>query len=111
MTLVYYYVPEDYDDPDTPNVYTVNIPKNHIRLQHVYETFPLKGTYVFRFKVMFEGAIAWLDLPDLDTKLPSYKDKVIIKATRVFWESNPNPYGHYKIAKHPASKPNQTQKI
>ncbi len=36
MTLVYYYVPEDKDDPDCPNVFGVTAAKNNIRLAHIY---------------------------------------------------------------------------
>jgi hypothetical protein len=36
MTLVYYYVPEDKDDPDVPNVFGINIKKDDMRLKHLY---------------------------------------------------------------------------
>ena len=76
------------------------VSKNNIRLHHLYENFPLKGSYVFRFKVMYDNTIAWLDLPDLETKLPTYKDKITIKATRISWEKNQaNPFGHYRFLK------------
>jgi hypothetical protein len=100
MTLIYYYVPEDHDDEDTPNVFGVMVSKNNIRLQHLYDNFPLKGSYIFRFKVMYDNIAAWLDLPELDTKLPTYKDKIVVKATRISWETNAaNPYGHYRFVK------------
>lgn len=117
MTLVYYYVPEDGDDPETPNVFGASFSKNNIRLQNIYDTFPLKGSYIFRFKVMYDNVVAWLDLPELDTKLPTFKDRIIIKATRISWESNHNnPYGHYRFAKQaqksevPAKKPEKPVK-
>lgn len=59
--------------------------KANIRLQHIYENFPLKGSYIFRFKVMYDNAVAWLDLPDLNAKLPTFKDRIFVKATRVSW--------------------------
>jgi hypothetical protein len=59
--------------------------KNNIKLQSIYDHFPLKGSYIFRFKVMYDNAIAWLDLPDLDTKLPAFKDKIIMKVSRISW--------------------------
>ncbi len=85
MTLVYYYVPEDQDDPQYPNVFGIMMSKANIRLQHIYENFPLKGSYIFRFKVMYDNAVAWLDLPDLNAKLPTFKDRIFVKATRVSW--------------------------
>ena len=98
MTLVYYHVPEDQDDPDTPNVFGVKANKNEIRLQHIYDSFPLRGSYIFRFKVMYDNAMAWLDLAEVDGKLPTFKDKIMIKATRVSWETNKeNPCEHYRF--------------
>lgn len=55
---------------------------------------------------MYDNTIAWLDLPDLDTKLPTFKDKIIVKATRISWEpSKNNPYGHYRFAKKEVTSP------
>lgn len=85
MTLVYYHVPQDRDDPECPNVFGVPFGKTNLRLVHIYEAFPLKGTYLFRFKYNCEGQTVWLDLPDLEAKLPTFKDKIIVKATRVSW--------------------------
>ena len=95
MTLVYYHVPEDKDDPDCPNVFGVPYNKNQLRLSHIYEAFPLKGTYLFRFKYLAEGQIVWLDLPDMEGKLPTFKDKIYIKATRVSWTDS-KLHSHYK---------------
>lgn len=36
MTLVYYYVPEDKDDSDCPNVFGVPQSKANIRLSHIH---------------------------------------------------------------------------
>lgn len=87
MTLVYYYVPEDKDDPEVPNVFGINIKKDDIRLKHLHENFPIAGEYIFRFKVLYENNIAWLDLPDPNAKIPSFKDKIMVKASRVSWET------------------------
>lgn len=65
MTLVYYYVPEDKDDPDCPNVFGVPQSKANLRLSHIYDAFPLKGSYLFRFKYDNEGTAVWLDLPNV----------------------------------------------
>jgi len=66
-------------------VFGVPFGKTNLRLVHIYEAFPLKGTYLFRFKYNCEGQTVWLDLPDLEAKLPTFKDKIIVKATRVSW--------------------------
>jgi hypothetical protein len=85
MTLIYYYIPEDGDNQEIPNVFEIIGSKNGIKLQNIYDWFPLKGSYIFRFKIMYDGAIAWLDLPDLETKLPVYKDKIMMKVSRISW--------------------------
>jgi hypothetical protein len=87
MTLVYYYVPEDQDDPEYPNVFGVMVGKDNIRLNHIIENFPLNGTYLFRFKAVYDSATVWLDFNDLNRQVPLFKNKVYVKATRVSWES------------------------
>lgn len=88
MTLVYYHVPEDKDDPECPNVYGVPAAKNSIDLSVISESFPLKGSYLFRFKQDHQGHVVWLDLPDVHSKIPLYKDRVVMKATRVSWQES-----------------------
>jgi len=85
LTLVYYHVPEDKDDPECPNVFGVPQSKANIRLSHIHEIFPLKGSYLFRFRQAHSGTTVWLDLPDIDSKIPLFKDRVVMKATRVSW--------------------------
>ena len=106
MALLYYYVVEDKDTEEQLNVFEMTIDKHELRLIDVYDKFPLTGTYIFRFKIMYQNEIAWLDLPDLQSKVPTYKDKIIMKVNRVSWESNhKQPYGHYK----PLSKNTSTE--
>jgi hypothetical protein len=100
MTLVYYYIPEDSDDPETLNTFGVMKSKNNLKLHHIYEQFPLSGSYIFRFKVMYDNFVAWLDLPDPETSLPTFKGRIIIKVTRISWETNKDdPYTHYRFYK------------
>lgn len=87
MTLVYYYVPEDHDDPDFPNVFGVMMPKANVRYQHIEQHFPLKGQYIFRFKVMHDNNVVWLDLQDPQSRLPTFKERIFVKATRVTWDN------------------------
>ena len=88
MTLIYYHVPEDKDDPECPNVYGVPASKHTISLATIHESFPLNGSYLFRFKLDHQGNQVWLDLPDPSSKVPLYKDRVVIKATRVSWQES-----------------------
>jgi hypothetical protein len=64
---------------------------------------------------MYDNAIAWLDLPDLDSKLPTFKDKIIMKVSRISWEPNKDYlYGHYKMNKKeytPVTSPTSASKI
>ena len=46
MTLIYYHITEDNDDPDYPNVFGIMMNKQNVRLQHLYDNFPLKGSYI-----------------------------------------------------------------
>lgn len=85
MTLIYYHVPEDRDDPDVPNMFAIPISKQNLKLAHIYQYFPLKGTYNFRFKFAHENFIVWLDVAGMDSKLPLFKDRIYIKATRLSW--------------------------
>lgn len=65
MALLYYYIVEDKDTEEQLNVFEMTIDKHELRLIDVYDKFPLTGTYIFRFKIMYQNEIAWLDLPDL----------------------------------------------
>lgn len=85
-TNIYYHVPEDSDSPDQPNYFAIPTAKNALRLEHIYEYFPLKGTYIFRFKYAFDGFVVWLDINELNTRLPTFKDNIVIKANRISWD-------------------------
>lgn len=53
ITLVFYHVPEDQDDPEAPNVFSIPVNRPALRLKHIHQYFPLKGTYAFRFKAAY----------------------------------------------------------
>lgn len=85
-TSIYYHVPEDHDNAEQPNYFSIPIAKNRITLEHIFEFFPLKGTYIFRFKFAFEGFVVWLDINELSARLPTYRDNLVVKAHRISWE-------------------------
>jgi hypothetical protein len=89
--LIYYHVPEDHDRQEQPNVFLVPLPKNKLQLQHIYQHFPLKGTYAFRFKIAFNELIVWLDLNDPHSVLPAFKEQIHVKASRLSWQEFKNP--------------------
>lgn len=53
ITLVFYHVPEDRDDPEAPNVFSIPVSKQALKYKHINQYFPLKGQYTFRFKVAY----------------------------------------------------------
>ena len=79
LTMVYYYIPEDYDDPNMPNCFAIPKPVANIHLQDIEQYFPLnlkpqegvvrtqpksssQNGFLFRFKYKIQGQNAWLDL-------------------------------------------------
>jgi hypothetical protein len=72
------------------NIYITRITKaqDQITVKDIEQFFPLKGQYVFRFKHEYEKKkFVWMDLPSSAKRLPSYEDKIFIKATRINWEN------------------------
>lgn len=93
ITLVLYHVPEDRDDPEVPNVFSIPVNRHSLQLKHIHQYFPLKGNYAFRFKVAYENFIVWLDLADPETEVPLFKDKIYVKANRLSWDEQKHQYG------------------
>lgn len=62
------------------------MPRGALKLEHIYHYFPLRGTYIFRFKLAFEGAVVWLDLADPAAALPTFKGAIVLKANRLSWQ-------------------------
>ena len=93
-TLVFYYIPEDYDELVMPNAYAIPKPLNDITLQDVENLFPLwqaqKKTsgpssecpFHFRFKYKYNLQSVWLDINNKKVKVPKCDDKIIMKVTR-----------------------------
>ena len=65
FTLVFYYVPEDFDELSTPNAYAIPKPLNDITLTDIENLFPLakdqmkrgggEAPFHFRFKYKYNG--------------------------------------------------------
>eukprot|EP00826_Nyctotherus_ovalis_P046321 TRINITY_DN521_c0_g1_i3.p1 TRINITY_DN521_c0_g1~~TRINITY_DN521_c0_g1_i3.p1 ORF type:complete len:160 (+),score=45.95 TRINITY_DN521_c0_g1_i3:98-577(+) len=87
FTLLFYYVPEDKDDVDTPNAFGIKKPVDELRLSDIKEQFPLEGQYHFRFKYKHGSEYVWLDLVNTNCKLPTVDGKVVMKATRKSWST------------------------
>ncbi len=61
-TLVHYFVPEDFDSEEEPNVYFINKRVSEITLADVRSSFPLRGEYLIRFKYRYNKNLVWIDL-------------------------------------------------
>jgi len=83
--LVYYYVPEDKDDPEFPNAFGLNTAIEDVRIPDIRRHFPLEGEYIFRFKVKVANSNVWMDVKE-DGKIPLFGGRIVVKATRVSWE-------------------------
>jgi len=84
--LVYYYVPEDKDDPELPNAFGVNLALEEVKIPDIRRLFPLEGDYIFRFKSKIGSSNVWLDVKE-DAKIPLFNGRIVTKATRISWES------------------------
>ena len=87
FTMIYYWVPEDNDDPEEPNAFGISKAMDQISIKDIREAFPLVGKYHFRFKNLMNKAIVWMDLNSDDCIALSFQNRIIVKATRISWEN------------------------
>ena len=85
-TIVYYYIPEDREDPEKLNAFLIYKDIESLRIDDIKDNFPIPGQYYFRFKFKFENKNVWIDFNNPDAALPRYDGKVIMKVTRISWE-------------------------
>mmetsp|Transcript_56565 Transcript_56565/g.148796 ORF Transcript_56565/g.148796 Transcript_56565/m.148796 type:complete len:152 (-) Transcript_56565:4-459(-) len=84
--LIFYHIPSDGDEADSPNAFPIVKPGGAVQLKDVRAKFPLPGTYTFRFKMKFgEGSSVWMDVTEEDERVPLFDGKVVAKVTRVEW--------------------------
>lgn len=77
---VRYFVPEDGDDANHPNVFCVDRMNT---LDDVKRSFPLSGNFHFRFMKELDKMTVWMDIVDSSTPLPTYQGGIFIKANRI----------------------------
>ena len=85
FTLVFYYIPEDYDELAMPNAFAIPKQVNDITLQDIEQFFPLKQggeQFYFRFKYKYNTSSVWLDLNNRKVGVPKHDGKIIMKVTR-----------------------------
>ena len=87
FSIVYYYVPEDLDEPSLLNAFVIRKRLEEIRLPDITSEFPMPGVYHFRFRCCVQkNRPVWLDLNNTACKLPLSEDgKILMKVTRVSW--------------------------
>ena len=89
-----YFLPEDGDNEDTPNVFLAPKPSRQgypPLLGQIKDTFPLPGTYHFRFKTALvpgtdrdKNAVAvWMDCVDDSKPVPVWQNAIVAKVTRL----------------------------
>lgn len=102
-TAIQYYIPEDGDELEHPNVLLIEKEASTITLGDIrkvfhmdlvyFKAFPIPGTYYFRFKRSFKknwstlgfGTIilVWFDVLKDSEVVPSFEGSIICKVTRL----------------------------
>jgi hypothetical protein len=82
-TSVLYFVPEDGDEEEHPNVFSIARPAGKVRLGDVKQKFPLPGGYQFRFKRAFKNTFVWADVGDDYEVVPRFEGNIVCKVTRL----------------------------
>ena len=96
MSIVYYHVPTDQDDPEIPNAFAVPKPLEDISMTDIIRHFPLPGDYHFRIRTNS----GWLDLKsDHPAPLPVVGKRIVFKVLRLSWTSTKS--SSYPPAKSP----------
>ena len=94
MATIKYFIPEDNDSEQTPNIYLA--PKNPTQglpptLGQIKASFPLPGEYYFRFKSpLLPGAdtakqapSVWMDVMDDDQPVGVWRNEIVVKVSRL----------------------------
>lgn len=99
MTTIRYFIPDDGDTEDTPNVFLApksssSSSSSSTQLGTIKSSFPLPGKYHFRFKTSLGGSSShdltgggglavWMDCIDNSKPVPTYQTSIIAKVTRI----------------------------
>lgn len=94
MTTIRYYIPEDGDIEDHPNIFLMSKPAQtgfSPCLRDIKESFPMPGKYHFRFKCPLipgtdreKGAVSvWMDCVDDDQHVGVWRNTIFAKVTRI----------------------------
>lgn len=89
--MVYYYIPEDFDSADEPNAFGISKNIEEITMRDIRNAFPLPGKYHFRFKHVINKNTVWMDLNNDSCAALQFQNKILVKVTRIGWETSPSP--------------------
>ena len=89
LTPIQYFIPEDKDDSDKFNVFMIYKDIDSVRYNDIKESFPLPGTYYFRFKFKLNNQVVWIDLTNMNAPVPRFENKIIVKVSRISWTNEP----------------------
>jgi hypothetical protein len=77
-----YFIPEDGDDEAHPNVFKV-LQDSGVTLADIKQSFPIAGTYHFRFLRSLESFTVWMDVVADTAVVPVHQNCITIKASRI----------------------------
>jgi len=124
MTTIRYFIPEDGDEEDYPNIFLMPKQQAHTgfspKLRDVKDAFPMPGVYHFRFKSPLipgtdreKGAVAvWMDCVDDNQHVGVWRNTIVAKVTRInmddegeaeFMNATPSPMHANEHTPAPAS--------
>lgn len=81
--LVKYIIPEDGDEVQHPNVFSMQGSSSSLTLGALKRSFPLPGSYHFRFLHSSGSEKVWLDVSDDGASVPSGDDGIFAKISRI----------------------------
>lgn len=80
---VKYFIPEDGDDSQHPNVFIIPDNGSSPTLQQIKSSFPLPGKYHFRFLREIDRMKVWMDITDDTAPVPLQNGAVFVKIARI----------------------------
>jgi len=96
MSQIRYFIPEDGDSEQDPNVFLAPKPTRPgypPTLGQIKAAFPLPGKYHFRFKTTLvpgydKGPVVWMDAVDNEQPVGLYQNAIVAKVTRVSFNND-----------------------
>lgn len=81
MTFIKYFIPEDGDEQNHPNVYSLD--SSQPKLFEIKKSFPISGEYHFRFLKNVAELVVWMDVLDDSCVVPSFQGSIFAKVSRI----------------------------